>query len=192
MKITLTKDQIIKSRRIADGFDYTLNGASVESTTGIDLDAYLERDIRQRYLELIDTAPPHLLAPGNIASQCSLSTAQGAATISTPANCRRVFDVRLGGWLRPCAVLPPELAEATIRARSNPYAAATPANPVAVELPGRTDGGSPSIMAWPAGSAITAVNAATDPGPDLYILDEAALPHLLKPLTPLKSLKPLS
>ena len=72
MKITLTKDQIIKSRRIADGFDYTLNGASVESTTGIDLDAYLERDIRQRYLELIDTAPPHLLAPGNIASQCSL------------------------------------------------------------------------------------------------------------------------
>ena len=33
MKITLTKDQIIKSRRIADGFDYTLNGASVESTT---------------------------------------------------------------------------------------------------------------------------------------------------------------
>ncbi len=112
MKITLTKDQIIKSRRIADGFDYTLNGASVESTTGIDLDAYLERDIRQRYLELIDTAPPHLLAPGNIASQCSLSTAQGAATISTPANCRRVFEVRLGGWLRPCAVLPPEQAEA--------------------------------------------------------------------------------
>ena len=92
MKITLTKDQIIKSRRIADGFDYTLNGSSVESTTGIDLDAYLERDIRQRYLELIDTAPPHLLAPGNIASQCSLSTAQGAATISTPANCRRVLD----------------------------------------------------------------------------------------------------
>lgn len=180
MKLVLSRTEIIKRRRIAGGFDYTSTAATVESTTGIDLDAHLGRDTRRRYLELLDTAPRRLLAPSDIAAECSLAKGtDGGSEIRTPASCRRVFEMRLAGWHRACEVAPCGQADAIAHAQANPYAAATARRPVAVELPGRTDGGAPTIAAWPAGTAISSVTAASDPGPETYIIDEAALGLLL-------------
>ncbi len=188
MKITLSKAEMLKRRRIAGGLEPLRADCTVERTDGIDIDTVLETELRRRYLDLLDHGDRSLVAADNIAATVSCvrneDPGTGGAHIAAPAMCRRIFDVRLSGWLRAVEVRPPDEADTIISRQQNPYTAATAAHPVAVFTRGAVAGSAPDILAWPAvgihPQALT-VTAAIDPGEDYYTIDEAALAILLDP-----------
>lgn len=156
---------------------------AVEYTDGIDVDRLLEQELRAWYVNLLDTAPPEMLAPENIAGSTSAQAhiVPGAARISLPENCRRVLDIKLKGWSMAVKVLPSEHYQEMVRHQTNPFTASTIASPVAVMAPWSPDGVSAAVVAWPPGSIqpqVETLTAICDPGPDKYILDETALATL--------------
>lgn len=188
MKITLTKTEMLKRRRIAGGLEPLLADCAIERTDGIDVDAILADELRKRYLDLLDRGDRSLVAADNIAATASCVSdgdeLAGGARVSLPALCRRVFDIQLRGWSRAVEVRPADEAEAIISRQQNPYTAASAAHPVAVFAGGAVAGSVPDILAWPAGGThpqAVAVTAAIDPGEDYYTMDEAALALLLAP-----------
>lgn len=175
MMLRITKEEMLKRRRIAAGLEPLRSDCSVERTDGIDIDAMLESSMRQAYLKLLDTAPPHLVASTGLMASTELVPGSGNGTLVTlPASCRRAFTVRLSGWELAADVLPSSQAMHVIGRQLNPFTRATPAAPVAVLMPGDEGGAQQKIMAWPAG-ATAEITAAIDPGDHIYILDEAAL-----------------
>lgn len=189
MKITLSKSRILELRRIAAGLGNARSDCSIEYTDGLDIDALLLQRLRHRYLELLDTADPRLLAPDNIASSVlAAATADGGVRLNLPDTCRRVFEVRLPGWNRAARVVPAgPAATALLHRQANPYARAKPSDPVALCAGEGIAGTAPDILCYPAPEGIPApvtVVAVTDPGEESYILDEAALPVLLESDSP--------
>ena len=188
MKITLTKTEMLKRRRIAGGLEPLLADCTIERTDGIDVDAILADELRKRYLDLLDRGDRSLVAADNIAATASCVSdgdeLAGGARVSLPTLCRRVFELQLHGWSRAVEVRPADEAEAIISRQQNPYTAASAAHPVAVFAGGAVAGSVPDILAWPAGGPhpqAVAVTAAIDPGEDYYTMDEAALALLLAP-----------
>lgn len=182
MKISLSKAEMIERRRRALALTPLRTDCTIERTDGIDIDATLEQELRRWYLNLLDTAEPRLLAPENIAGRLACSTTGDddcrAVVVELPSNCRRVFDLKLEGWTHAVPVLPHSELARVIACQQNPYTRATPWRPVAVLGAGGDDGRSPDILAWPSTGLFPSaqiVTAVTDPGPELYILDESAL-----------------
>ena len=178
MKITLTKAEMLRRRRIAGGLEPHRADCAIEQTDGIDIDAVLELQLRQWYLDLLDKGSVSEVAPSNIAASVEISAVSGnpGGTVLTPPEmCRRVFAVKLKGWLRAVEVEPASEAERIIQLQSNPYTAATAAHPVAVATGGASGGRASEILAWPAATQALTVTAAIDPGEDYYTFDESAL-----------------
>ena len=98
--------------------------------------------------------------------------------LGAPANCRRLFDLRLAGWTRAVEVLAPTEAERVMSLQLNPFTAATAERPIAVVVAGRTGGEGPVLMAWPASLKVTLLTAAVDYGPERYVLDECGIEDL--------------
>lgn len=177
MKITLTKDEMLQRLRVLAGLDSLRADCTIEYTDGIDVDAMLEIKLRAWYLGLLDSAPASLLAPADITSVAAVeddAPAEGCR-VTVPGMCRRAFDIRLGGWLRAVPVLPAANADQVLRRQLNPYTRATAASPVAVAAPGGADGAMGGILAWPAAADVCLLTAVVDPGPDKYVMDEAAM-----------------
>lgn len=174
MKLHLTKAQMLKRRRLAAGLEPVRTDCTVERTDGLDVDALLLDGLRKWYVNLIATAPRHLLAEENIAEGVMLrGTARGASMLVLPEVCRRVFEIQLEGWTRPAPVRPACDADIVHMLQRNPYTAATADAPVA--LAGTSDDGQACIFAWPAAGRPSLVAAVTDEGENMYNLDEAAL-----------------
>ena len=175
MKVTLTREEMLRRRRTAAGLDTLRSDCSIEQTDGLTVDEILEPELRRRYLRFLDTAPVELLAPDDLCDDavCYPSAAGGAA-IRVPLKCRRVLEVRLNGWERSCRVQPPDKAASVMALQLNPYTAATGANPAAVLDPSRT-----TVLVWPATTGliptVSLFTAITDPGEDFYVLDEAGI-----------------
>lgn len=179
MMLRLSKEEMLKRRRIAAGLEPLRTDCSVERTDGIDINAMLESQMRQAYLNLLDTAPPHLVASTGLIASTEPITGSKGTLITLPSSCRRVFTVRLSGWDLAAEVKPPSESMRLIGRQLNPYTRATSAAPAAVLMPGDEGGTQRKIMAWPAG-ATAEITAAIDAGEHLYILDEAALPIILQ------------
>lgn len=179
MIVTLTREEMLRRRRIAAGLEPFRTDCTVERTDGIDIDAILAQDMRQAYLRLLDTAPAHLVAVNAVAATTESLPSTGKGTlIKLPQTCRRVFTVRLSGWEVAAHVAPASEALRIIAQQLNPYTRATAAAPVACLAPGCEAGTENAVLAWPAGTRAQ-ISAAVDPGEDLYTLDESALPTLL-------------
>ena len=170
MKLTLTRSEMLARRRLAGGFEPLRTDCTVGETAGTDIDALLSQQIRSRYLELLDTADPALLAPEDVAADTALTPfGPDGVLLSLPSVCRRVLSVRLAGWSGIAPVLP-ESALTRVRAMLlNPFTAPGACTPVAVALSGGR------VAAWPGGSAALEVIAVCDHGPDIYKIDERAL-----------------
>ena len=72
MKLTLTRSEMLERRRLAGGFEPLRTDCTVEDTAGTDVDALLESQLRQRYLELLDHGDISLLAPVEAASDTAV------------------------------------------------------------------------------------------------------------------------
>ena len=175
MILTLSKEEMLKRCRLQAGLEPLRADCDLTVTDGIDSDAFLEQKIRQRYLELLYSAPEHLVGSKDVASEgeCSLidGTLDGGVRVKLPAKVRQVFKLRLRGWNVGTTVKAVDEIEAVINAQRNAYTAATPWTPVAVRV------ADDELLAWPATTLLCKaeeVRAAVDPGGDVYVLDEAA------------------
>ncbi len=138
---------------------------------GIDLDALHRLEMRDWYLDLLDTAPVNLLALTNIAGDIAVvEHDDNAATVTLPENCRRVVEFQLGGWERPAVITQPGTALALLQ--SNRYSRGGCENPVVVRHGNRL-----FIYSLPKDGVdtITRAMAVMEPVDGTYEMDEAAL-----------------
>lgn len=170
MKLTLTRSEMLERRRLAGGFEPLRTDCTVEDTAGTDVDALLESQLRQRYLELLDHGDISLLAPVEAVSDTAVEAyADGGSVLTPPASCRRVLSVRLDGWAVDAAVLPESEFVRVAELQRNPYTASTAGTPVAVAL------GGGRVAAWPGSATALSVRTADDAGPHIYNIDERAI-----------------
>lgn len=177
MKLTLSRQEMLKRRRLAAGLEPLRTDCTVELTEGLDVDRMLLDGLRKWYLTLLDTAPREMLAPDHIRSNMlyPVEGKAGGVRIMLPAACRRVFDLKLQHWSRPAPVLPRTELDTVVSRQLNPYTAATCDRPVAVYVPGAE--GADAVYAWPAGAGakVETLCGVLDPGEEAYVLDESAL-----------------
>ncbi len=180
MKLSLTRSEMLERRRLVGGLEPLRTDCSVSHADGIDIDALLEIQLREWYVALLDTAPVGMLAPEDIAGQCSIEIGsgpwEGGAMITVPDSCRRPLSVFLQGWMVPAAIQRTDQTDTVLCRQLNPYTAADETKPVAIVL---HDG---RIAAWPYGRRIGQLTAILDKGPGIYSFDEAALATIPKQL----------
>ena len=73
---------------------------TVEWDDGIDLDALLLTHIKQRYAQLLNTAPAQLLPIEDLASEVELSVDGNMVVAPAPQRCVRPVEWRLAEWKR--------------------------------------------------------------------------------------------
>lgn len=175
MKVTYTRSEMLALRRTMTGHEPLRNDCTIEVTEGIDTDELFLHQLRAWYLNLLDHGPREWIAPENIASAATASPlSPSGSRIVLPDYCRRVFEVRLQGWITSVHVEAADKLPKIMNRQQNPFSAATVFHPVAVQIPG-PDGHCGEILAWPAGNGVTVLTAATDRGEDVYSFDESAL-----------------
>lgn len=146
----------------------------IARSDGVDVDSMCIADMRAWYLDLLRYGPRELLAPEDIARRSSCVVApDGVAEIPLEADVVRVLSVRLSGWTAEATVETDPHAAAA-RLQRNPFSRGGACWPVAVSVAGsgvlRVYG--PVVRA---GTPVDLLEAVIDPGPERYILDEAAL-----------------
>lgn len=180
MLLNLTKQEMLKRRRLVDGLEPSSSLAAIERTDGISLDAMLLEDLRLWYMNLLDTADPQHLPCRDVKAECTASIVAPAAAIAVtfPAAARRPVSIRIRGWQRSAMILGHEHYDAVLRRQFNPYTAAAAGSPVAVTVPRARPDTPHQVLVWPkiAGNFIDEATAIIDPGPESYILDESLLP----------------
>lgn len=184
MKTTFSHSQMLELWRIRLGLKPARVDCTIERVDGIDIDAMISRQMRQWYVDLLDTAPLELLAAEDISSKLSLMvTSDGCARFTLPENCRRLISVQLNSWHRPALVVAAHQNPRLEIMQANPYSRAGAQRPLAV-----VHGRSVHLYSADTSSAvshkISSALAITDPGPDTFVLDERALstiPHRLIP-----------
>lgn len=100
---------------------------------GIDIDPLLRLQMRDWYLNLLDTAPVELLTLTDIAADITTSRdSSGITTVKLPERCRRIIEFRLEEWERPATIITnPNSPEAILQ--SNPYSRGRSCLPVVVK-----------------------------------------------------------
>lgn len=176
MKISLTREEMLKRRRTIAGLEPLRTDCSVTLNQGLDVDELLELDLRNWYLNLLDTAHRRFLATEDVSSLVSTRIVDGHMEITLPTSVRRVFELRLSNWFMPVTVLPGKNLGEVRLWQHNPYTVAKCDSPVAVAV--ETELPITRILAWPATeqSVVECIIAVRDPGKELYIMDECALP----------------
>lgn len=174
MKLTLSRTEMLRLRRMSAGLEPLRNDCSIEITDGIDLDEALARQMRAWYLNLLDTGPRQWIAPEDIFAEAAVYPgADSGSLVSLPSCCRRAFEIRLQEWAVAVPVLPAERLPEVLNRQRNPFTAATASSPVAVAA--MLGDGRQEILAWPPGGEVVLLTAATDRGEDVYTFDEAAM-----------------
>lgn len=157
--------------KLRRGFAPLRSDCVITRHDGIDLDALHRLEMRDWYLDLLDTAPVNLLALTNIAGDIAVvAHGDNTAAVTLPENCRRVVEFQLGGWKRPAVITQPGSALALLQ--SNRYSRGGSENPVVVRHGNRL-----LIYSLPKDGAvaITRAMAVMEPADGTYEMDEAAL-----------------
>lgn len=152
------------------GLSSALPECSVVRVEGIDLEPEIRRRMRLWYLQLLDTAPAHLL-PVDESSRSSVTvTAEGLFhRVGLPANTRRVLSVKAQGWLKAVEPVSSQQAIDTLRRMPSPYARPGVNSPLAIMADG-------ALYITPVKlPSLDVLRLILDPGPDTYVLDESLL-----------------
>lgn len=166
---SFTSSEMLGIWRRALGLETRRRDCSVDSFEGIDSDDILLRHIRSWYLDILDTAPAHLIPTVDIADKISLSAADNLwGVIDLPDSVRRPISVRLDGWENHAVVQAAEYAAPNLRNLANRFIRPGKIAPAAV-LVGR------QIRVTPVDDcqALKSLICVDDPGNDLFVLDEA-------------------
>lgn len=169
MKLRLSTDEMLSQWRMRRALEPLRSDCTVERIDGIDLDSFLKMEMRDWYLNLLDTAPLHLLTLTDIASKVSLSKNDDlSATIHLPQGCRRVIELTLDCSPVPIKITPPDTPLAICQ--QNPFSQSGAVSPIAIH--------SYNSLIIHAGSDnfnIVQLLCVMEPDDGFYELDEAAL-----------------
>lgn len=179
MKISLTTDEMLDVWRLHRALLPLREDCVVERLDGIDLDMYLRREMRNWYLDLLDTAAPEMLKVTDIAGQTMVKPlADGSGVVTLPERCRRVVEVKLDGWERPARIV--DVAELPVVSwQQNPFTRGDAAEPIAIH-----DCGSLQLYSIPdnvTNPRLLSLKCVVEPDEGLYELDERALTLIPKP-----------
>lgn len=180
MKTSLTTDEMLEVWRLHRALLPLREDCVVERHDGIDLDIYLRREMRNWYLELLDTAPLEMLKVTDIADETMVRlNADRSGTVILPDRCRRVTEVKLDGWLRPARIV--DAAELPVVSwQQNPFTMGDEAEPIAI-----CDCGSLQLYSVPDGVTaprLASLKCVIEPDEGIYELDERAFSLIPKPL----------
>ena len=169
MKLRLSTDEMLSQWRMRRALEPLRSDCTVERIDGIDLDSFLKMEMRDWYLNLLDTAPLHLLTLTDIASKVSLSKNKDlSATIHLPQGCRRVIELTLDCSPVPIKITPPDTPLAICQ--QNPFSQSGAVSPIAIH-----SNNSLIIQAGSDNFNIAQLLCVMEPDEGLYELDEAAL-----------------
>lgn len=154
--------------RSARGLEPERGDCSVEIFDGADVTARLATEMRQWYLNLLDTAPLRYLTLTDIAAKVHpvVTEIQGLWTAHLPRDVRRTVSLLLEGAPAPAPVLAADRLPGRVY---NPYVRGCDAAPRAFAVDGILYIYSSRM---PVLKALTAV---IDPGDEEYVFDESAL-----------------
>lgn len=173
----LTPEEILTRWRLLRGWEPLCSGApglSFERTPSPQLDAMLMEHIRAWYLRALTTYPVCHLPQLDFSGSAPLAQAHGITTLTIPAECLRPVSVALGSWHRPAQVFPAESPQALHQL--NPFTAATPAAPVAIQA-------APALLElYPAeqGCTLAALTGVPAPQADRFILTPFLIADMAK------------
>lgn len=169
--LTLTESQMLARCRLALGFDTLRDDCTVESTSGINVDAWLRPRLRRWYLDLLDTAPAWLLPVDEAARSVSVvaMTSSPLASITPPPGTRRVLSVKLQGWSVPAVPVSEADAAHRLGRLASPFCRPGARDPLAVI---RDDG---TLLVAPV-DIPKVESLKVIPTPDGYVLDESLIP----------------
>ena len=179
MKVSLTTDEMLEVWRLHRALLPLREDCVVERQDGIYLDKYLQREMRNWYLDLLDTGPIEMLKVTDIADETVVRpNADGSASVTLPERCRRVLEVKLSGWERPARIVDP--AELPVVSwQQNPYSMGHESEPVAIN-----DTGTLQLYSIPDGVTtprLESLKCIIEPDEGLYVLDERAFSLIPKP-----------
>lgn len=171
MKITLTREEMMKVWRERLLLGPLRNDCEITLTEGTDVDGVIGRQIDAWYSALLDTAPVRYLAPTDIGAEVSVGiNTDGVGTVELPEGCRRVVAVELHEWERPAVIITDPGSPAALR-QTNRFSRGGRASPVAVVEGRRLRLYSVSR----AMSTIRTLMVVIRPSDGLYTLDDSAL-----------------
>lgn len=99
---------------------------------GIDLDSLLRLQMRDWYLNLLDTAPLEMLTLTDISADIAVVRRDdGLDTVTLPGNCRRLVEFRLEEWERPAEIVADPHSPVAVM-QTNPFSRGGACRPVAV------------------------------------------------------------
>lgn len=132
MEMHLDRSRMLAAWKLHRAFEPLRNDSSVTRTDGIDLDDLLSAEMDLWYVNLLLTAPEHLLVPEDIAATTEIGkTERGATVVTLPPNTLRILEVKLSSWAQAAKVVLPG-TPAAIR-QCSPWTRATADAPVAVK-----------------------------------------------------------
>lgn len=180
MIVTITLSQLIECRRVAAGLNFSRQDCSVELVEGIGIEDRWAQQMRRRYARLLRAADPMLLPVSDIASEITLDVSRaGEGTAALPATAARLLNIRLRSWKRPARVVTRAEydADGSSARALNPFCAPGADSPAAILEPS----GEVTLLPASAPDSVAHAIAVTDPGPDLFTLDESLIESLIAP-----------
>ncbi|MDE6117620.1 MAG: hypothetical protein K2G33_08955 [Duncaniella sp.] len=132
MEMHLDRSRMLAAWKLHRALEPVRNDSAVTRTDGIDIDELLSAEMDLWYVNLLLTAPEHLLVPRDLSGVAGLErTERGATVVPLPADTLRVPEVKLSSWGVPATVVLPD-TPAAMR-QCYPYTRATADAPVAVK-----------------------------------------------------------
>lgn len=174
MKLRLSTDEMLSQWRMRRALEPLRSDCTIERIDGIDLDSFLKMEMRDWYLNLLDTAPLHLLSLTDIASKVSISRNNDlSVTITLPQKCRRVIELTLDCSPSPIKITTSDTHLAICQ--QNPFSRSGTSSPIAIYCHDNL-----IIHAGSNDFNIVKLLCVMEPDDGFYELDEAALSLISK------------
>ncbi len=169
MKLRLSTDEMLSQWRMRRALEPLRSDCTIERIDGIDIDTFLKMEMRDWYLNLLDTAPAHLLMLTDITSNVSVSRNNDqSAIITLPQGCRRVIQLSIDCCDNPVEIVAADSPLAMCQL--NPFSRSGSIAPVAIVHHDRV-----IIYAGSNNFNISHMLCIMEPDDGFYELDEAAL-----------------
>lgn len=170
MILNLSTEEMLGVWKLKRYFEPLRSDCEVERTDGIATDRLLMMEMREWYLNLLDNGELSLLQVSDIAKDVALKFQNdGTATVTLPAECRRVIEVNVDGWHQSAI---PVTADSPLgMLQQSAYSRGGVEEPVAVAHQGYLQ-----LYTPPSSTArISSLKCVLEPAEGSYVLDERAL-----------------
>ncbi len=170
MLLNLSTEEMLGVWKLKRYFEPLRSDCELSRTDGVDLDRLQIMEMREWYLNLLDNGDLSLMEVSEMARDVALKHQDdGSATITLPAECRRVVEVKLEGWRQTAIIVGPDSPIASLQ--RSPYSRGGSEEPVAVAHQGYLHLYTPVSTA----SRIVSLKCVLEPADGFYRLDERAL-----------------